>query len=214
MVRGAVADKVNRESAPLRLTIFLAIALALVCVWALSLRSENERLRARLAAHAGPTVAQHDAAPPPIPTPPPTAPDPRPAPTGPNRLSDDDRAAMRGKLPATAPPGSRVWFAVSFDPEAQALAGDLQQVFQQAGWQVLTSPANFSVRAGIFFFAADDSPPTAVEDVLKALQVVGYVPTVGLGYRAFAEERRRADPNWRGVELAPDQSFVIVIGPR
>ncbi len=212
-----MSTHVKSESGPLALTVCLAVAVALIAVWALMLRSENQRLRAALARVPAATAIDAESAAQPsaasaADTPAaPAAPAP---PAGPNRLSDVDRAAMREKLPATTPAGTRAWFAVSADPEAQALAGDVQQVFRDAGWEVVTRPANFSVRSGVFFFAAEDSPPSTVEDALKALQAVGFSPTVGLGYRSFAEERKRADPNWRGVELDADQSFVIVIGPR
>jgi len=206
------------ESGPLALTVVLAVAVAVIAVWALMLRSENQRLRAALArVPAATAIDAEPAAPPTAPAPTveaPAAPAAPAPPAGPNRLSDVDRAAMREKLPATTPPGARAWFAVSADPEAQLLAGDLQQVFRDAGWEVVTQPATFSVRSGVFFFAAEDSPPSSVEDALKALQAVGFSPTVGLGYRSFFEERKRADPSWRGVELDADQSFVIVIGPR
>ena len=204
------------ETGPLALTVGLAVAVALMSVWALMLRSENQRLRAALA--RVPAATPIDAEPASAPAgaaPAADAPAAAPAPpAGPNRLSDVDRAAMREKLPATTPAGTRAWFAVSSDPEAQALAGDVQQMFRDAGWQVVTRPATFSVRSGVFFFAAEDLPSSIVEDALKALQAVGFAPTVGLGYRSFFEERKRADPNWRGVELDADQSFVIVIGPR
>lgn len=198
--------------------IVLAVAVGAACVWALSLRSENERLRAAAtvprAREGAPESDATVSTLAPTPTPTPTAPDTPSAAPGPNRLTDDDRAAMRTKLPATATSESRVWFSVSSDPEAQALAADVEQVFQDAGWNVVSRPAAFPVHTGIFFFTADESPTSAVEDALQALQVVGFAPTVGLGYRSFYEERRLADPSWRGVELAPDQSFVIVIGPR
>lgn len=207
----------NRMSGPVPL-IVLSVAVAAACVWALSLRSENERLRTAAALPRAPARAPEGEATlltaVPTPTPPPTTPDTPAAAPGPNRLTDEDRAAMRTKLPATATSESRVWFSVSSDPEAQALAADVEQVFEEAGWNVVTRPAAFPVHTGMYFFTADESPTSAVEDALQALQVVGFAPTVGLGYRAFYEERRLADPNWRGVELAPDQSFVIVIGPR
>lgn len=215
----AVAKQANGKFRSVPVMIVLAVAAAAACVWALSLRSENERLRTAAALPRTPAAAPEGNATPltpaPTPTPPaPTPPDTPSAAPGPNRLTDDDRAAMRTKLPATATSESRVWFSVSSDPEAQALAADVEQVFQQAGWNVVSRPSLFPVQTGIFFFTADESPTSSVEDALQALQVVGFAPTVGLGYRAFYEERRLADPNWRGVELAPDQSFVIVIGPR
>jgi hypothetical protein len=36
---------------------------------------------------------------------------------------------------------------------------------------------------------------------------------VGTGYRAFVEERR-VNPGWRGIDFAPEQSFVIAVGRR
>jgi hypothetical protein len=209
-----MAKQANSESSPIWILIVLAVVAAVASVWALSLRGENARLRARVATLTASAGAPADQAAAPAAAPTPAAPEAPSAPPGPNRLTDEVRATMRAKLPPTTPLVSRVWFAVSSDPEAQALATDIQDLFKQAGWDVVSAPATFNVRPGIFVFAADESPPSMAEDALKALQAGGFAPTVGLGYRSFYEEKKRTDPNWRGVELAAEQSFVIVIGPR
>ena len=50
--------------------------------------------------------------------------------------------------------------------------------------------------------------------VLRALHDVGYEPTIGLDYRSYYDERKRANPAWNGFALAPEQAFVLAIGPR
>jgi hypothetical protein len=74
--------------------------------------------------------------------------------------------------------------------------------------------AGFLLRPGLFVFAADD-PPSPVSSAAKtALDSIGFSPSFGTGYRVFVEERRRVDPNWRGITFQPDQGFVIAIGRR
>jgi hypothetical protein len=70
------------------------------------------------------------------------------------------------------------------------------------------------VRPGVFMFGADDEAPAWVDNVLRGLRDVGFEPTIGLGYRAYYEERKRENPTWSGFELARGQPYVLVIGPR
>ncbi len=130
-------------------------------------------------------------------------------------LAEWQREAMLSRLRQET--GTKdVWFIrASGDPEAAAYQRALQSVFEEAGWHVRSSrSAGFPLRAGIFFLMADESPPTYVETVLAAFDDAGISVTSGRGYRAFYEEKKRENPNWRGFDLAPDQDYVIAIGPQ
>jgi len=130
-------------------------------------------------------------------------------------LVDWQREAMLSRLRQETDTKD-VWFIrASGDPEAAAYQKALQSVFEEAGWRVRSSrSAGFPLRAGIFFLMADESPPTYVETVLAAFDDAGISITSGRGYRAFYEEKKRENPNWRGFDLAPDQDYVIAIGPK
>jgi hypothetical protein len=107
-----------------------------------------------------------------------------------------------------------VWFAVTMsDPEALAFQRTLQGVFEEANWQVIgISPISFPAKPGIFVFSADEEPPEYIQTAVDALEVAGLAPMVGRGYRSFYQEKKKEDPNWRGFELADEQTYVIVVG--
>lgn len=154
------------------------------------------------------------AVPSPAPAPAPT-PAPSPLPTtaaGARTLSDSARAAIASTLAEGR--GSPVWITASgVDPSAVARAEELAAIFTQAGWNVraLTrSPVR--ARAGVFIFAADEVPQAYVDLARRALVAGGMTPTVGTGYRAFYEQRQRENPSYQGFALAPDQTYVVVVG--
>src|SRR5690606_13057018 len=99
------------------------------------------------------------------------------------------------------------------DPGARALAGRLGEAFAAAGWSVRgLEEARFPLRPGLFVLAADDQPSPAAAAATAALEAAQLPATVASGYRAYAADRRRADPNWTGFNLADDQQFVIAVG--
>jgi hypothetical protein len=53
-----------------------------------------------------------------------------------------------------------------------------------------------------------------VSAVAASLTASGLTHQLGTGYREFADERRRSDPNWRGFTLTPEQTFLLVLGRR
>lgn len=200
---------------PIASIVLLGVLLVGAAFYVLLLRSENAELRARLARRA-PTPAVAAAAPDPTPAvaDAPVAPA-APTNTGPARLSDADRTAILARLANVTAPAKHAWLAFApQDPGSVALHGDLVAVFRQAGWPVDSTPAPFPLRRGVYMFAADATPPAWVDDVLRALRDVGYEPTLGLDYRSYYEERKRTDPSWNGFALAPDQAFLLAIGPR
>ncbi|RMD84424.1 MAG: hypothetical protein D6815_04210, partial [Candidatus Dadabacteria bacterium] len=138
----------------------------------------------------------------------------RKAPSG-RVLEDWQREAMIARLRQESGPTKDVWFVrVANDPEAAAFERSLRSAFEEAGWRVRASKvAGFPLRAGVFFLAADETPPSYVDTALGALTDAGIEVSSGRGYRAFYEQRKRENPNWRGIDFAPDQDYVIAIGP-
>jgi hypothetical protein len=69
------------------------------------------------------------------------------------------------------------------------------------------------MKAGLFMYMADEEPAAHVSAALNGLRAAGLEPFAGRGYRAYYEKKKAEDPNFRGNELAPEQDFVIVVGP-
>jgi hypothetical protein len=128
-------------------------------------------------------------------------------------LSEEQRDAMRSKL--SAEPGNKVWFVRQpNDPEAESFQRELEAVFQESGWEIAgSSETSFRMKAGLFMYMADEEPPAHVSTALNGLRAAGLDPFAGTGYRAYYEKKKAEDPNFRGNELAPEQDFVIAIGP-
>lgn len=189
---------------------FVPAALALSLVAALGVRQvvkvRRARARAAPAVVAAPIVAPEPAsAPATAPTPPQNA--------GPPQLDDATLHDLQTRLSSTQ--GSQpVWIAIAAgDPAAATIAQRLQSAFEGAGWQTHTiQRSNLRARPGLFVFAADDSPPSYVQDAVRALGGAGLTPTVASGYRAYYEERSRASPDFRGIRFEADQTWVIAVG--
>jgi hypothetical protein len=88
-------------------------------------------------------------------------------------------------------------------------------VFEQAGWKVSTQTITGMVlKPGIAMLAAEEVPAPWVDVVHQALEAGGLTVTYGTGYRPYYEEKKLQDPKWVGLPIAPDQRFIIVIGPQ
>jgi hypothetical protein len=138
------------------------------------------------------------------------------APAGDRSLTPEQREAMLGKLRATFGSERPVWFAtIAGNAEAAAFRLTLQTIFEEAGWEVRgNEQVNFQVKPGIFLMAGDEEPPDYIGDVGEAFEAAGVKITIGRGYRQFYEDKKRENPNWNGVGLAPTQSYVLVVGPK
>lgn len=110
--------------------------------------------------------------------------------------------------------GTPVWFAVSeLNPGAQALLEELQQAFTEGGWQVENvHVVPFSIRPGVLVLAADPTPPGYVLTARDALAAAGLGSRLMTDYRAHFEEKIRTQPGYKGFELAPGQTYVVVVG--
>ena len=136
--------------------------------------------------------------------------------TGGRVLSDWQRTALVDTLSAGGSnAGSPVWFTtVPNNPEAAAFEKTLRGLFEEAGWEVKgRSAVGFSMKSGLYVFAADEVPPPYFSAVGAAFEAAGIpLASLGLGYRAYYNERKAENPNWIGFSMADDQSFVVVVG--
>ena len=181
--------------------------MAVGVVWYIThLNAEIARMRA--AAPAAPVAAP--AAPPAAP---PGAPPAAPAaPVAARAITAEQKAAMIEKLQLT--PGAPVWFAVvPNNPEAANFQKQLQTVFEEAGWQVKgNTVVRFPMKPGVFVFAADEEPPDYLGSVNDALEAAGLTVTSGRGYREFVKQKKEENKDWVGLELGPEDTYVLAVG--
>lgn len=195
------------EEGPRTGRMLLAAALFLAFVgsaWYIAyLRAQNAQLRTQ----PPPSQAVESKA---------AAPVVNPARAGDRTLSGAQREAIIAKLRASSGPEHPVWFAThAGNTEAASFRLTLQTIFEEAGWEVRgNAQVNFQLKPGLYLMAADEEPPQYVLDVGEALDAGGLSPTIGRGYRAFFEEKKKENPSWNGVSLTPDQSYVLVVGPK
>jgi hypothetical protein len=174
---------------------------------------ENARLRAEL------DGAKPGGTPPPAaarPATPPAGTSPAATTSGARVLDADHQTAMRQVLAGGSGGTKNAWIQVQAgDREAGAYAESLAATFKQAGWNATTMVVNgMNLKAGIFFFEAEEESPEYVGVVRDALKAAGVEPMMAAGYRAYYEEKKKENPRWVGVEIAPGQDFAIVIGPK
>lgn len=196
-----------------RLTVRIAAAVvgALVIGYIIHLQSQIASLEGRVAQAppaGAPAPARERAAQP-------QAPRPATAPGAPRTFSAEQREAMIERLGGrgTSQPHP-VWFAtIPNNPEAAAFQRTLQAVFEEAGWQIEgNAPIRFPMKAGVYVFAADEEPPEYVGMANEALEAGGLTVSAGRGYREFYRQKKEENPSWVGLELGPDQTYVIAIG--
>ena len=48
--------------------------------------------------------------------------------------------------------------------------------------------------------------------MLETFETAGIEVSIGTAYRSFYAEKKRRDPDYKGVELQPGQDFVLMIG--
>ena len=192
--------------------VVLLAALAAAGMYISQLRTENLALHGRLAALEKKAVPPAESAPaaarPAAPAAAPRAAEPAKA----RLLTEDQRKMMSASLSAET--GS-IWFVSNRgDEESVAYQRAIQDVFEQAGWQVKgNEPSTFNLRPGIFFLMADEDPPSYVLTALGAFEAADITVSAGRGYRAFNEEKKKENPNWRGFEMPAEQTYVVAIGP-
>jgi tetratricopeptide (TPR) repeat protein len=137
-----------------------------------------------------------------------------PSALGDGALSDADTRTLHARLSA-APAGTPVWFVVSSEPTATELARELVAAFRAAGFRVATQDvARFPIKPGVFLFSAEDQPPSYVETVRAALEAIGKKPGLGIGYRAYYDDKLKANPAYQGFPFASDQTYLIAVGPQ
>ncbi len=128
-------------------------------------------------------------------------------------LDDSQRVALVRAL-AAQPAGTPVWFAVyEQDPAARELVRALRAAFAEARWAVRgVRRVSFALKSGVYLLAADEEPPAYVQTAQAALQLAGIPATSAAGYRSYYAEMR-GKPGWRGFTMAPNQTYLVVVGP-
>jgi len=118
-------------------------------------------------------------------------------------------------LSAETAPDRKAWLTVApGNPETQALARSLAEIFERGGWKVETQTlSGMALKPGVSMLVAEEQPPGWAESALRALQVSGVDVKSAIGYRPYFEEKKRENPNWAGITLTSDQVFVIAVGP-
>ena len=195
----------------LALRIAGVVVVALVIGYIIRLQAEVARLQGRTAQSAGPDSNVTRARP----SPPREAGRPAGSAAGPRTITAEQRQAMIERLGGRGTTQAHpVWFAtVPNNPEAAALQRTLQGIFEEAGWQVGgNTPVKFAMKPGIYLFAAEEEPPEYVGMAHEALEAGGMSVTAGRGYREFYRQKKEENPSWIGLEMAPEQTYVIAVG--
>jgi hypothetical protein len=198
----------------------IVVALLVVLVaggfYIVQLRADNTDLRAELASarQQQPTSAPVQAAAPAPVAAPQSAPAQAPPATASQALTSEQRSALVGELRNELGPVRDVWFAHSpNDAESLAYQRSIQSAFEEAGWTVRHSaPSTFTLRSGIFFLMADESPPPHVLTALEAFSIAGIEVNAGRDYRSFYASKKAENPNWRGFNMVPEQAYIIAVG--
>jgi hypothetical protein len=128
-------------------------------------------------------------------------------------LTDETRNDLIAAL--SEAPGKQVWFVTQAnDPEADSFQLKIEDAFLQSGWKIAASPEHTRpLRAGLRVYVADAEIPDHVSLAVNGLRDIGFDVFVGTGYRAFYDRQKEKNPDFSGIELAPDQDFVVVVGP-
>lgn len=130
----------------------------------------------------------------------------------PRRLTSEDHEQLIVALSEAS--GNRVWFVTQAnDEESDSFQLEIEEAFLQAGWEIVSS-TKFpgTLRAGVRVFIADEAPPDHVSIALNGFGGIGMEVFAGTGYRDYYEKKKEENPNFSGIELAPDQDFVIAVG--
>ncbi len=133
--------------------------------------------------------------------------------TEPRMLTNETRDNLIAALSVVS--GKQVWFVTQAnDQEADSFQFELEDAFLQSGWKIAASSKSARpLRSGLRVFAAGDELPDHVSVAVSGLRGIGFEVFAGTGYRAFYDRQKEKNPDFSGVELAPDQDFVIVVGP-
>lgn len=122
-------------------------------------------------------------------------------------LTVEQREAFVASL-RVAGPGT-AWLAVSArDTIANLDAAELRTLFEAAGWRATIDQVAFRLKPGMALFAADTPPAPAADAVRRAFEQARIPLVFAPGYRAHLA----SNPGGLRIELAPDQTFVIVLG--
>jgi hypothetical protein len=120
-------------------------------------------------------------------------------------------------LKADAGSDKRVWLLLSpGNPETAALAAALEDALRAGGWEPTTQRLTGMVlKPGpVRILVGDEFEVPAIDSVRRALEAGGLAVETGTGYRNFYEEKKRENPNWPGIPMTAEQTFVVVLAPQ
>jgi len=129
-------------------------------------------------------------------------------------LTTEQRAGMLDVLKGESGPVKKVWLLVEQSkPEHLAYETQIEQVFRDAGWEVIALDAgSMVIKPGIFLLVGDDDWPSYAETAYNAFKRAGIQVKAARGYRSYSEQQSNENPTWRGPKLAADQTYVVAIG--
>ncbi|HWP67410.1 MAG TPA: hypothetical protein VNO26_16050 [Candidatus Limnocylindria bacterium] len=139
-----------------------------------------------------------------------------PEPPGAREIDSAETDAMLEILRADQPEDKRIWLVVSpANPDTVELAKTLELIFREGGWQPTTQQlTGMMLKPGpIRILVGDETEPPSLDPVRRALEAGGLTTETGTGYRAFYDERKRENPNWAGIPMDAEQTFIVVIAP-
>src|SRR5580765_5306599 len=130
-------------------------------------------------------------------------------------LTAEQRAAMLDVLKGESGPVKKVWLLVEQSkPEHLAYETQIEEVFRDAGWDVIAKdPGGMVIQPGIFLLVGDDEWASYAETAYNAFQRAGIQVKAARGYRSYSEQQRKENRGWQGPKLADDQTYVVAIGP-
>jgi hypothetical protein len=108
-----------------------------------------------------------------------------------------------------------VWLQVDErNPESGAFQKQLAALFKEAGWKVeLRGSGGLNFKPGLYLLVGEEEWPSYASTAYDAFDKAGIEVKAARGYRAYYEQQKKEKPGWQGPALAPDQTYVILIGP-
>jgi hypothetical protein len=150
--------------------------------------------------------------------PPPSAPAAVAAvPVGPGgrAVIESARQIMTDVLAEESGDEKKLWLRVDpRDREASAFAGQIGDVFREAGWDVkIQDNEGLRYKPGLLYLVGvEEDPPSYVVTAHRAIESIGYELTSGRGYLSYYESKKKDDPTWQGTTFQPGQTAVLLVG--
>ncbi len=137
------------------------------------------------------------------------------APAAAGTVLESARQMMSDALLGEEGAEKKLWIRVDpRDREASSFANEIAAVFRDHGWEVnVLDTEGMRYKPGLMFLVgAEEEPPSYVTTAQRAIEAIGQPMTSGRGYLAYYESKKREDPQWRGTEFLPEQTYVLLVG--